>query len=63
MFRIFEMSISGATWQMLRESAGFSQRFSGSVTDGGATIDGMWQLREDDVHWKDDLKITYRRRK
>jgi hypothetical protein len=25
-------------------------------------IAGRWQLCADDVHWNDDLEITYRRR-
>jgi hypothetical protein len=36
-------------------------RFTGRFADGGDTIVGASQLREDDVHWTDDLAITYRR--
>ena len=42
---------------------GFSQRFTGTLTDDGNTIDGLAQLCRDDVHWADDLKITYRRQR
>lgn len=32
------------------------------AAEGGETIVGLWQLRRDDVHWVDDLAITYHRR-
>jgi len=60
-FRVCETSITDASWQVWRDAAGFSQRFTGTFSDGGDAIAGTWQLRRDDVHWADDLKITYRR--
>jgi hypothetical protein len=60
-FRIMEMRITDTSWQLWRDAPGFSQRFTGDFRDGGDTIDGLWQLCRDDVHWADDLKITYRR--
>lgn len=60
-FRRYEVSADDQAWRYEREAPGFSQRFTGTFTDGGDTIVGVSQLREDDVHWKDDLKITYRR--
>jgi hypothetical protein len=32
------------------------------LANGGETIDGRWQLCEDDVNWNNDLPVTYRRR-
>jgi hypothetical protein len=61
--RVYQVSIDLASWRIWRDAPGFSQRYTGTVTDGGDTIVGRWQLREDDVHWVDDLEITYRRRK
>jgi len=61
-FRAYQTSIDGEAWQFWRDAPGFSQRFTGTFADGGNTIVGRSQLREDDVHWKDDLQITYRRR-
>ena len=37
--------------------AGFSQRFLCIFADGGETIDGRRELREDDVNWNNDLQI------
>lgn len=61
-FRLMQASIDGKTWRIWRDSPGFSQRFVGTFSEDGDTIDGLWELCEDDEHWNDDLKITYRRR-
>ena len=61
-FRVYDASIDDASWRLWRNAPGFSQRFTGRVADGGDTIVGQWQLCRDDVHWVDDLQITYRRR-
>jgi hypothetical protein len=60
-FRLFDVSLDTDVWRIWRDAPGFSQRYVGRFADGGRTIAGGWQLCEDDVHWHDDLKITYRR--
>lgn len=62
-FRDYETRVDDEAWHWWRDVAGFSQRFTGRFADGGDTIVGRSQLREDDVHWTDDLAITYRRQK
>lgn len=61
-FRDYRASIDDTAWRYERLSPGFSQRFEGKLIDGGNTIDGLWQMNEDDRTWRDDLKIRYRRR-
>lgn len=61
-YRLNDTRVTDAAWEWWRESPGFSQRFTGRFEDGGDTIVGQSQLRRDDVHWKDDLAITYRRK-
>lgn len=61
-FRVYETSVTDGAWRVWRDAPGFSQRFMGTLTDRGDTVSGLWQLRRDDVHWADDLKITYRRK-
>lgn len=61
--RVYDMSIAADAWRIWRNAPGFSQRFTGAFADGDSTISGVWQMCEDDIHWKDDLEITYRRRK
>lgn len=60
-FRIYDVSIDGDVWRIWRDAPGFSQRFTGTRADDGETIDGLWEMRRDDVSWENDLKITYRR--
>lgn len=60
--RVYEASIDDEAWRLWREAPGFSQRFTGTFAHGRGTITGRWQLRQDDIHWEDDLDITYRRR-
>lgn len=60
-FRLMDASIDDTAWRFWRDAPGFSQRFTGTFADGGDTIIGLAQLCQDDVHWNDDLEITYRR--
>jgi hypothetical protein len=62
-FRVYSSTVDEEAWRFWRDAPGFSQRFTGTFADGGDTIVGHSQLCEDDIHWNDDLKITYRRRK
>ena len=54
-------SIDETEWKVWRMSPGFSQRLTGRFSDGGDTISGVWELCTDDIHWANDLAITYRR--
>src|SRR3954468_15263737 len=62
-FRVFDTSVDTNAWKYWNEAPGFSQRFTGTFEDGGNTIVGQCELREDDEHWKHDLAITYRRKR
>jgi hypothetical protein len=61
-FRIYDASIDDEALRFRRSAPGFSQSFTGTFRDGGKTMVGIWRLCEDDAHWADDLRITYRRR-
>jgi hypothetical protein len=60
-FRDYEARVDDIALRFERLAPGFSQRFTGTFTDGGETIDGVWRLCEDERTWRDDLKIVYRR--
>ncbi len=60
-FRVYDVSVDEQAWRIWRDAPGFSQRFTGTFADGGGTIAGRWELCRDDIHWDDDLEITYRR--
>jgi hypothetical protein len=62
-FRDYEVTIDDKAWRYQRIAPGFSQRFTGTFTDGGDTIVGRSELRKDDDRWNDDLQITYRRKR
>jgi hypothetical protein len=61
--RIYDVGADDTSWRIWRNAPEFSQRFVGMWSADNAVIDGRWQLRRDDVHWADDLAITYRRNK
>jgi hypothetical protein len=60
-FREYRTSIDEAEWRWWRDDPKFPQRCTFSRRDGGDTIVGRSQVREDGSDWKDDLAITYRR--
>jgi len=61
-FREYLAAIDGGAWRIWRDAPGFSQRFTGTFADKGATIVGKWEMCDDGVNWHDDLAITYWRR-
>jgi hypothetical protein len=60
-FRVYDASVDDTAWRWWRDTPGFSQRFTGLFSLDGNTIAGRSQLCRDNVHWADDLQITYRR--
>lgn len=64
--RIYQMSFMKGIWKLWRDTADFSpldfaQRFVGTVSDDGRTIDGLWEARHHGTTWEDDVAITYQR--
>jgi hypothetical protein len=64
--RLYAMTFDGRTWTLERTKADFSpldfcQRFAGSISDDGATIDGQWQSSADGQQWTRDFRLTYTR--
>jgi hypothetical protein len=62
-FRVYETRVTDQAWEWWRDAAGFSQRFIGRFAEAGGTIMGSSELCKDNVHWTEDLAITYRRHK
>jgi len=60
-FRVYSVEMSPGTWRFWRDDADFSQRFTGTFSDDGDTINGRGQLSRDGTTWDDDLALTYRR--
>jgi hypothetical protein len=59
--RVYEMSIGGGEWRLWRDGGPFAQRFVGTISDDGRTIDGRWELAEDGDDWQTDFYVVYRK--
>ncbi len=51
----------GKVWKWWRNVPAFSQRFTGTIVDGGRTIIGKGELSKDGSSWEKDLELTYKR--
>jgi hypothetical protein len=59
--RKYEVTLQDNIWKLWRNAPGFSQRFTGTIVEGGNTIIGKWELSRDDSTWEKDLELTYKR--
>ena len=65
--RVYAMTFDDGVWTLLRNSPDFSdlnfwQRYSGTFSDDGATIDGSWEMSHDEgATWEKDFDLTYTR--
>jgi hypothetical protein len=62
--RVYEMSFDDGVWKLSRKSADFSplhfaQRFTGTFSDDGRTIDGRCETSGDGSSWEHDFDLTY----
>jgi hypothetical protein len=62
--RVYEMSFGDGLWKLWRTSAdfsplSFSQRFTGTFSDDGKTIEGRWETSDDGSSWEHDFALTY----
>jgi nitroimidazol reductase NimA-like FMN-containing flavoprotein (pyridoxamine 5'-phosphate oxidase superfamily) len=60
-YRVYAVSLEKDQWRFWRDAPGFSQRFTGVLSDDGDTITGQGLLSLDGSGWEDDLAVTYRR--
>ena len=58
--RTYGISLEDDMLRIWRDAPGFDQRYSAKLADD--TFEGQYQLAESPGDWKDDLKVTYRRR-
>jgi hypothetical protein len=58
--RTYGISLEDGVLRMWRDHPGFEQRFSAKLEHD--VYEGVHQLAEAPGEWKDDLKVTYRRR-
>ena len=60
--RIYQMSLEGSVWKMWRDSPGFSQRMTATISSDGNTITWHGELSRDGSTWEQDLSVTYTRK-
>jgi hypothetical protein len=64
--RLYAMQLTNRVWTLERTKADFSelpfqQRFIGTISDDGNTIDGRWESSDDGSAWELDFGLIYRR--
>jgi len=59
--RIYEMSFGDDVWKQWRSAPELSQRFTGTLSDDGATIAARWEKSSDGSHWDHDFDLAYTR--
>jgi len=60
--RVYGVAFDGSELTLTRDAPGFAQRLTARLSADGSTLEGVWQLNEDDRGYRDDLAFTYRRR-
>lgn len=64
--RVYEMALENGVWKLERTKPDFSplqftQRFTGTFSRDGRTIDGRWEICHDGSRWEHDFDLTYHR--
>ena len=59
--RKYEVSLQDNIWRWWRNAPGFSQRYEGTIVDGGAAIIGKGEVSRDGLSWEKDLDLDYKR--
>jgi hypothetical protein len=59
--RVYRMTFADRVWPMWRGAPGFNQRFTGTLSADGDTVDGRWEISPDGVTWNLDFELTYSR--
>jgi hypothetical protein len=59
--RKYDVSCDGKTIKWWRNAAGFSQRYTWSISDEGNQITGKGELSKDGENWEKDLEQTFTR--
>jgi hypothetical protein len=62
--RVYKMRFENGVWKLWRDEAdfsplGFSQRYTGTLSDDGTTITGAWEICHDGTTWEHDFDLSY----
>ena len=64
--RVYQMTFVDGVWTRWRDTEDFSpldfsQRFTGTFSDDGNTIEGRWEICHNGNTWEKDFDLTYTR--
>ena len=59
--RVYRTRLEDGTWRLWRDGPDFWQRFSGRLSEDGATISGTWETSPDGTDWQRDFDLVYTR--
>ncbi|GAA4585806.1 hypothetical protein GCM10023194_29540 [Planotetraspora phitsanulokensis] len=59
--RVYRMTFAEGEWRMWRDAPGFNQRFAGTLSPDGDTVEARWEMSTDGVTWSLDFELTYSR--
>ena len=62
--RVYQMSFADGVWKLWRDTEDFSpldfsQRFIGTFSDDGKSIEGRWEISHVGSTWEKDFDLTY----
>ena len=58
--RTYRTAIEDGVWRIWRDADGFDQRFSATIAPD--EFDGVFELAETPGDWREDMRVSYRRR-
>lgn len=59
--RTYDIALADGVLTISRDGPDFAQRYTGRLSDDGATIVGAWEIDEDGTGLVHDFDLTYRR--
>lgn len=59
--RRYLASVEDGVWKQWRDAPDLSQRFTGTISADGRTIDGRGEMSRNGGAWEPDLQLTYTR--
>ena len=59
--RVYEISLAAGALRLWRDGPDFAQRYSAQISADGTTIDGAWEIRDDDAGWRHDFDMCHER--
>jgi hypothetical protein len=57
--RVYRLRLGDGVLRIWRDAPAFSQRFTGTFSSDGGTINGLWEKSDDGSRWEDDFRLNY----